>query len=63
VLRNDRDIQAVRFRDGMVLAAFYSAGTLPLAGGKTLAADRPCLVLASKKISYLWPEGDGVHLR
>jgi chondroitin AC lyase len=63
VLRNDRDVQAVRFRDGMVMAAFYSAGSLALEGGKTLTTNRPVLVLASKKISYLWPQGDGVHLR
>lgn len=47
VLRNDRDVQAVRFADGTLMAAFYEAGELSVGTDETVQVDQPCLVLAS----------------
>jgi chondroitin AC lyase len=45
VLRNDDSCQAIRFTDGTLMAAFFSAGRLETGGGKWIVADRPCLLL------------------
>lgn len=59
VLRNDSLCQAIRFRDGTLMAAFFRAGSVQLAG-KELTADKPCLILISGKLIYvsnpLWKE-------
>ncbi|HEU5124464.1 MAG TPA: glycoside hydrolase family 88 protein, partial [Verrucomicrobiae bacterium] len=49
VLRNDSDVQAVKFEDGTMLAAFYGAGESAGQGRFELTADQPCIVLARKK--------------
>lgn len=38
---------AVRFADGTLMAAFYEAGEINESGGRILAAEQPCIVLAS----------------
>jgi chondroitin AC lyase len=45
VLRNDNDCQAVLFKDGTLMAAFFSPGKIE--GGKnlTVQSDQPCLIL------------------
>ncbi|GAA1289226.1 hypothetical protein GCM10009609_65570 [Pseudonocardia aurantiaca] len=46
VLRNDGAVQAVAEPDHRRTAAvFHAAGTLALGAGRTLAVDRPCLML------------------
>jgi chondroitin AC lyase len=49
VIRNDQDIQAIRFADGMIMAAFYSPGALRLTQTQTISVDHPCLLLISTK--------------
>jgi len=44
VLANTRDLQAVRFAGGPLMAAFYAPGQLT-AEGLSLSADRPCLIM------------------
>jgi hypothetical protein len=46
VVRNDKDIQAVRFKSGTVMAAFFSAGSVGL-GKDQLSVDKPCLIVIS----------------
>ncbi|HEY0669916.1 MAG TPA: polysaccharide lyase family 8 super-sandwich domain-containing protein, partial [Sphingobacteriaceae bacterium] len=46
VLRNDKDIQAVRFKDGTVMAAFFSSGSAKI-GNDKLSVDQPCLLMIS----------------
>jgi chondroitin AC lyase len=48
MLRNDSICQAVRFRDGTLMAAFFRAGSVQLER-KELTADKPCLILISGK--------------
>lgn len=45
VLRNDADCQAVRFRNGDVMAVFYRPGQLVAEGKPVFTVDQPCLVL------------------
>ncbi|MBN8784304.1 MAG: chondroitin AC lyase [Terrimonas ferruginea] len=44
IIRNDKDCQAIRFTDGMIMAAFHEAGSLNTNGETTLQVDRPCLL-------------------
>lgn len=44
IIRNDKDCQAVRFTDGMIMAAFHEAGSLNTKGRTILQVDRPCLL-------------------
>jgi chondroitin AC lyase len=53
IIRNDSDCQAVQFDDGVVMCSFYSKGSLTLSNGKTIAADRPCLMLVTGDQIYL----------
>lgn len=46
ILRNDKDVQAVRFKNGTVMAAFFSAGSVMIDKGQ-LSADQPCLLMIS----------------
>lgn len=46
ILRNDKDIQAVRFKDGTVMAAFFSSGSAKI-GNDQLSVDQPCLLMIS----------------
>jgi chondroitin AC lyase len=56
VLRNSADCQAVRFRDGLTLCAFYTKGSLALDSHRTIAVDNPCLVLvAGERLSISDP--------
>lgn len=47
ILRNDSSCQAVQFRDGVVMCAFWRGGGVRLGRSKSLAADVPCLILLS----------------
>ncbi|HVS95531.1 MAG TPA: polysaccharide lyase family 8 super-sandwich domain-containing protein [Puia sp.] len=49
VLRNDQAVQAIRFADGMLMAAFYAPDTLRFDKNKTLSVDEPCLLLATSE--------------
>jgi len=44
IIRNDKDCQAIRFADGMIMAAFHEAGSLNTKGETILQVDRPCLL-------------------
>ena len=46
VLRNDSHCQAVAFKDGTVMAAFFSPGQL-IIEGDSFEIDKPCLVMIS----------------
>lgn len=64
VLRNDRELQAVRLREGALMAAFYQPGTLDTqtAFGK-LGTDSPCLVLLRKGEVWLSnPAGSAIRI-
>jgi chondroitin AC lyase len=49
VVRNDRDVQCIRFADGTLMAAFYTPGKVELDGKLILSVDKPCLALWSGK--------------
>ena len=49
VIRNDRDVQCIRFADGTSVAAFYTPGDVALSGKPVLSVDKPCLALWSEK--------------
>lgn len=53
ILQNDKDCQAVRFKDGAVMAAFFSTGKLKINNKNTLAVDRPCLMLLDNRALYV----------
>ena len=66
ILRNDPYCQAVRFRDGTLMAAFYKAGKLEAGGGfPSIRVDAPCLVMIDNgKIRLADPaqHGSGVNI-
>ena len=43
ILRNDRDCQAVRFRDGLCMASFFAAGSV--SGARNVEVNEPCLAM------------------
>ncbi|HEX8039809.1 MAG TPA: polysaccharide lyase family 8 super-sandwich domain-containing protein [Chryseosolibacter sp.] len=47
VVRNDRECQAVMFKDGTIMAAFGSEGSADVGDEKQLSLSRPALVLVS----------------
>ena len=49
VVRNDRDVQCIRFADGTLMAAFYTPGKVEIKGKTVLSVDKPCLAIWSKK--------------
>ena len=49
VVRNDRDVQCIRFADGTSMAAFYAPDKIELDGKLILSVDKPCLALWSEK--------------
>jgi chondroitin AC lyase len=51
ILRNDTVCQAIRFKDGMLMTAFFSAGSVMI-GKKKLAVDKPCLLMIKKGRLY-----------
>ncbi|ANH81716.1 chondroitin AC lyase [Niabella ginsenosidivorans] len=53
VLQNDKSIQAIRFSDGVVMAAFYAPGKLMLDQQHYLQTDRPCMILLNKGKLYV----------
>ncbi|ACU06054.1 polysaccharide lyase family 8 super-sandwich domain-containing protein [Pedobacter heparinus] len=54
VLCNNKEIQAVSFNDGTIMAAFYQPGVLKTGQGhQQLSVDQPCLVLISNKKIWL----------
>ncbi len=54
VLRNDRDVQHIRFDDSLEMAAFYAAGSASADGGDAgLRVDRPCLAMWSDESLWL----------
>lgn len=49
-LRNDTAVQAVRHAEaGITMATFYTAGSLDLGDGRTLAVDQPSIVLLDER--------------
>lgn len=61
VVRNGGDCQAVRFKDGLVVCAFYAKGALALDGHRTVAVDQPCLLIVEKDAVYISdPSGKGM---
>ena len=53
ILRNGADCQAVRFRDGLVFCAFYTGGSLVVDRHRTIAVDKPCLLMVGKDSLYI----------
>lgn len=51
VLRNDRDCQAVQFKDGLTMAAFYS-GTKLESKKIAIQTDQPCLIMLKDDTIY-----------
>ena len=49
IIRNDRDVQCVRFDDGVLMAAFHAPGEIALNGEPILSVGKPCLALWSGK--------------
>ena len=49
VVRNDREVQCIRFADGTSMAAFYSPGKVEIKGKTVLSVDKPCLAIWSEK--------------
>lgn len=45
VLRNDRDAQAVRYRDGFLAAVFWTPGCLEVPGHPAIEVDQPCVLI------------------
>jgi chondroitin AC lyase len=52
VLRNDEQCQAVTFKDGTTMAAFYTAGKLEISKHVLLQTDQPCLLLLKDNKVY-----------
>jgi len=52
ILRNNRDCQAVRFKDGTKMIAFLSAGSLALEKENIITVDKPCLLMISGNDIY-----------
>jgi hypothetical protein len=53
ILRNDSACQAVQFRDGVVMGAFWKGGSLRLTKKRELIVDIPCLLLLSGGRLYI----------
>ena len=53
VIRNDRDVQCIRFADGAMMAAFYTPGKVEVNGKTVLSVDKPCLAVGSKNELHL----------
>ena len=51
ILRNDSVCQALQFKDGTLMAAFFSADTLK-SDNKILTVNKPCLIFISNHIIY-----------
>jgi chondroitin AC lyase len=51
VIQNDKDCQAVTFKDGVIMAAFYSSTKLEMEKIR-LEVDQPCLILLKKGHLY-----------
>ncbi len=49
VVRNDREVQCIRFADGTSMAAFYTPGKVEIKGKTVLSVDKPCLAIWSEK--------------
>jgi len=66
VVRNDAVCQAVQFKEGVLMAAFFSNGTVKTGQGETLAVDKPCLIQMTKSgifVSDALHEGVVVNVR
>lgn len=64
VLKNDHTCQALKFKDGTVMVAFYEAGAINLnsetAGDASFRVDQPSLVMSNQKEAWLCdPTGEG----
>lgn len=44
VCKNDTTCQAVKFDDGVMMSAFYAAGSVQVEKGRMLSVDAPCLI-------------------
>ncbi len=53
ILNNNARCQAVKFMDGVIMAAFFTPGSLQLEKKKSLTADRPCLIEITKDEVYV----------
>jgi chondroitin AC lyase len=58
ILRNDKDCQAVCFKDKTIMASFFEPVSLIISHKYHLQADRPCLILFSKNKLFV---SDPVH--
>jgi chondroitin AC lyase len=52
IIRNDAACQAVRFKDGTIMIAFISAGTVAFGNKNEMKVDQPCLVMMAKGKIY-----------
>ncbi len=52
ILRNDSNCQAIRFKDGTVMCAFYTKDSLVISKTKTITVDKSCLLLLSGPVIY-----------
>ncbi|MBE7157129.1 MAG: chondroitin AC lyase, partial [Rhodospirillales bacterium] len=52
LLRNDAQCQAIQWKDGVIMAAFYSAGDLRTGEHVSVSVDQPCLVLICLKGTF-----------
>ncbi|WP_431215404.1 polysaccharide lyase beta-sandwich domain-containing protein [Puia sp. P3] len=43
----------MRFRDGLLFCAFYAGGSLVVDGHRTVAVDKPCLLMVGKDSLYI----------
>jgi chondroitin AC lyase len=63
VLRNDSHVQAVKFADGTLMAAFYRRGKV-VADGQLLQVTKPCLVVQRRnRVTLMDPTQQGVSLK
>jgi chondroitin AC lyase len=52
ILSNDNRCQAVKFSDGDLMGAFFTADSMRTRSRLSLAVDRPCLILIKGKTVY-----------
>jgi len=53
ILSNTESKQLVEFNDGVIMAAFYAAGSAALLRNKALAVDKPCLIQITNDQIYV----------
>lgn len=58
ILKNDQICQAVRFKDGTLMAGFFSVGTLKIHINQKIDVNRPCILMIAKHKLYV---SDATH--